>query len=119
MLAGYTVVDPSTVIATHLTEVFRRNLGEFLGRQETQDLLDNLSKRAPKAVEDLVPNILSLGVVQKVLQNLVRENVSIRDLLTIVEALADYGPAIQDPEPAYRICPLPHEQDYYQALPCQ
>lgn len=97
MLAGYTVVDPSTVIATHLTEVFRRNLGEFLGRQETQELLDNLSKRAPKAVEDLVPNILSLGVVQKVLQNLVRENVSIRDLLTIVEALADYGPSIQDP----------------------
>ncbi|WP_319759165.1 flagellar biosynthesis protein FlhA [Maridesulfovibrio sp.] len=97
MLAGYTVVDPSTVIATHLTEVFRRNLGEFLGRQETQDLLDNLSKRAPKAVEDLVPNILSLGVVQKVLQNLVRESVSIRDLLTIVEALADYGPSIQDP----------------------
>ncbi|TIH14110.1 flagellar biosynthesis protein FlhA [Marinifilum sp. JC120] len=97
MLAGYTVVDPSTVIATHLTEVFRRNLGEFLGRQETQDLLDNLSKRAPKAVEDLVPNILSLGAVQKVFQNLVRENVSIRDLLTIVEALADYGPSIQDP----------------------
>ncbi|CCO24955.1 flagellar biosynthesis protein FlhA [Maridesulfovibrio hydrothermalis] len=97
MLAGYTVVDPSTVIATHLTEVFRRNLGEFLGRQETQELLDNLAKRAPKAVEDLVPNILSLGVVQKVLQNLVRENVSIRDLLTIVEALADYGPSIQDP----------------------
>ncbi len=97
MLAGYTVVDPSTVIATHLTEVFRRNLGEFLGRQETQELLDNLSKRAPKAVEDLVPNILSLGTVQKVLQNLVRENVSIRDLLTIVEALADYGPSIQDP----------------------
>ncbi|WP_320008898.1 flagellar biosynthesis protein FlhA [Maridesulfovibrio sp.] len=97
MLAGYTVVDPSTVIATHLTEVFRRNLGEFLGRQETQELLDNLSKRAPKAVEDLVPNILSLGVVQKVLQNLVRENVSIRDLLTIVEAMADYGPSIQDP----------------------
>ncbi|WP_320175006.1 flagellar biosynthesis protein FlhA [Maridesulfovibrio sp.] len=97
MLAGYTVVDPSTVIATHLTEVFRRNLGEFLGRQETQDLLDNLSKRAPKAVEDLVPNILSLGAVQKVLQNLVRENVSIRDLLTIVEAMADYGPSIQDP----------------------
>lgn len=97
MLAGYTVVDPSTVIATHLTEVFRRNLSEFIGRQETQELLDNLSKRAPKAVEDLVPNILSLGSVQKVLQNLVRENVSIRDLLTIVEAMADYGPSVQDP----------------------
>ncbi|SDK75898.1 flagellar biosynthesis protein FlhA [Maridesulfovibrio ferrireducens] len=97
MLAGYTVVDPSTVIATHLTEVFRRNLGEFIGRQETQELLDNLAKRAPKAVEDLVPNILHLGTVQKVLQNLVKENVSIRDMLTVVEALADYGPSIQDP----------------------
>ncbi len=97
MLAGYTVVDPSTVIATHLTEIFRRNLGEFLGRQETQELLDNLSKRAPKAVEDLVPNIMPLGTVQKVLQNLVKENVSVRDMLTVVEALADYGPSIQDP----------------------
>ncbi|WP_018123986.1 flagellar biosynthesis protein FlhA [Desulfovibrio oxyclinae] len=98
MLAGYTVVDPATVIATHLTEVFRRNLGEFLGRQEVQDLLDNLSKRAPKAVETLVPGVLPLGVVQKVLQQLVGENVSIRDLLTIVETLGDYGPATQDPQ---------------------
>ena len=97
MLAGYTVVDPSTVIATHLTEVFRRNLHEFLGRQETQELLDNLSKRAPKAVESLVPAILNIGGVQKVLQALVQENVSIRDLLTIVETLADYGAATQDP----------------------
>jgi len=97
MLAGYTVVDPSTVIATHLTEVFRRNLHEFLGRQETQELLDNLSKRAPKAVESLVPAVLSIGGVQKVLQALVEENVSIRDLLTIVETLADYGSATQDP----------------------
>jgi flagellar biosynthesis protein FlhA len=91
MLAGYTVVDPSTVIATHLTEVFRRHLGDFLGRQEVQALLDNLSKTAPKVVEELVPNTLSLGSVQKVLQNLVRENVSIRDLLSIVESLADNG----------------------------
>ena len=98
MLAGYTVVDPSTVIATHLTEIFKRNLHEFLGRQEVQVLLDNLSKRAPKAVEDLVPNVLSLGVVQKVFQNMVRENVSIRDLLTLVEALADFGPGIKDPD---------------------
>jgi len=97
MLAGYTVVDPSTVIATHLTEVFRRNLHEFLGRQETQELLDNLSKRAPKAVESLVPGMLSLGGVQKVLQSLVQENVSVRDLLTIVESLADYAVATQDP----------------------
>ncbi|EPR42441.1 flagellar biosynthesis protein FlhA [Desulfovibrio sp. X2] len=98
MLAGYTVVDPSTVIATHLTEVFKRNLHEFLGRQEVQALLDNLHKRAPKAVDDLIPNIMHLGTVQKVLQNLVKENISIRDLLTIVEALADYGPGIKDPD---------------------
>ncbi len=98
MLAGYTVVDPSTVIATHLTEVFRRNLADFLGRQEVQGLLDNLAKTAPKAVEELVPGILPLGVVQKVLQNLVRENVSIRDLLTIVETLADHGLLVKNSE---------------------
>jgi len=98
MLAGYTVVDPATVIATHLTEVFRRHLHEFLGRQETQTLLDNLAKRAPKAVEDLVPGVMSLGSVQKVLQNLVKENVSVRDLLTIVETLSDYGHAVKDPD---------------------
>lgn len=91
MVAGYTVVDPSTVIATHITEIFRRSLGEFLGRQEVQALLDTLAKTAPRAVDDLLPSILQLGQVQKVLQNLVRENVSIRDLLTIVETLADVG----------------------------
>jgi flagellar biosynthesis protein FlhA len=98
MLAGYTVVDPSTVIATHLTEVFRRHLSDFLGRQEVQGLLDNLSRHAPKAVEELVPGTLGLGTVQKVLQNLVRENVSIRDLLTIVETLSDYGQGVKNPE---------------------
>ncbi|CAK7064061.1 MAG: Flagellar biosynthesis protein FlhA [Desulfovibrio sp.] len=98
MLAGYTVVDPATVIATHLTEVFRRHLGDFLGRQEVQGLLDNLSKTAPKAVEELVPGILPLGVVQRVLQNLLRENVSIRDLLTIVETLADNGHVVKNAE---------------------
>jgi flagellar biosynthesis protein FlhA len=98
MMAGYTVVDPSTVIATHLTEIFRRNLPEFLGRQEVQALLDNLSKTAPKAVEELVPGCLTLGTVQKVLQNLVRESVSIRDLLSVVEALADFGHSLKDPD---------------------
>lgn len=98
IMAGYTVVDPSTVIATHLTEVFKQNLHEFLGRQEVQSLLDNLAQRAPKAVEELVPAVLPLGSVQKVLQNLVREGVSIRDLLSIVECLADYGPSIKDPD---------------------
>ncbi|MDR2161155.1 MAG: flagellar biosynthesis protein FlhA [Desulfovibrio sp.] len=97
-LAGYAVVDPSTVIATHLTEIFRRYLGEFLGRQEVQSLLDNLAKTAPKAVEELVPGVLPLGVVQKVLQNLLRENVSIRDLLTIVEVLADNGLLVKNAE---------------------
>lgn len=98
MLAGYTVVDPATVIATHLTEIFKRHMADFLGRQEVQALLDNLSKHAPKAVEELVPGILPLGSVQKVLQSLVRENVSIRDLLTVVETLADFGPGIKDPD---------------------
>jgi flagellar biosynthesis protein FlhA len=98
MLQGYTVVDPSTVIATHLTEVFKRNLHEFLGRQETQGLLDNLAKRAPKVVEELVPGILNLGVVQKVLQNMVKEGVGIRDLLTIVETLADFGQNVKEPD---------------------
>ncbi len=97
-VAGYTVVDPSTVIATHLTEVFRRHLADFLGRQEVQALLDTLAKSSPKAVEDLVPNTLPLGTVQKVLQNLVRENVTIRDMLTIVETLDDYGAAIKNPD---------------------
>ncbi|MDR1360194.1 MAG: flagellar biosynthesis protein FlhA [Deltaproteobacteria bacterium] len=98
MLAGYTVVDPATVIATHLTEVFRRHLGNFLGRQEVQGLLDNLGKTAPKAVEELVPGILPLGVVQKVLQNLLRENISIRDLLSIVESLADNAALVKNSE---------------------
>jgi len=98
MLAGYTVVDPSTVIATHLTEVFKRHLYEFLDRQETQNLLDNLAKRAPKAVEELVPGVMPLGGVQKVLQNLVKESVSIRDILTIVETMSDYGRAVSDPD---------------------
>jgi len=98
ILAGYTVVDPATVIATHLSEIFKKHLHEFIGRQETQELLDTVAKRAPKAVEELVPNILPLGTVQKVLQNLVSEGVSIRDMLTIVETLADYGVSIKDPD---------------------
>ncbi|MBQ7456261.1 MAG: flagellar biosynthesis protein FlhA [Desulfovibrio sp.] len=98
MMAGYTVVDPATVIATHLTEVFRRHLADFLDRQAVQGLLDTLSKTSPKAVEDLVPNAISLGGVQKVLQMLVRENVSIRDMLTITETLGDYAQAVKSPE---------------------
>lgn len=98
MMAGYTVVDPATVIATHLTEVFRRHLADFLDRQSVQALLDTLSRTSPKTVEDLVPNTISLGGVQKVLQMLVRENVCIRDMLTIAETMADFAPQVKTPE---------------------
>jgi flagellar biosynthesis protein FlhA len=97
-LAGYTVVDDATIMATHLTELLRKHASELLGRQEVQNLLDNLSRSYPKAVEELVPNLLSLGIVQKVMQNLIRERISIRDLLTIVETLADYAVLTKDPD---------------------
>jgi len=96
--SGYTVVDNSTVVATHLTEVIRENAPDLLGRQETQQLLDNLARTSPKAVEELTPNLMPIGMVQKVLQNLLRERISIRDLLTIVEILADYGTMSKDPD---------------------
>jgi flagellar biosynthesis protein FlhA len=95
-LAGYTVVDLSSVLTTHLSEVIRHAGYEFLGRQEVQRLLDNLAKTHPKAVEELTPGLLSVGAIQKILQNLVRERVSIRDLLTIVETLADYAAMTKD-----------------------
>ncbi|OQY52189.1 MAG: flagellar biosynthesis protein FlhA [Desulfobacteraceae bacterium 4572_89] len=96
--AGYTVVDNSTVIATHLTEIIRSNSYDLLGRQDVQHLLDNLAKSSPKAVEELIPGLLSIGVVQKVLQNLLRERISIRNLLTVVETLADFAPMGKDPD---------------------
>ncbi len=97
-LAGYTVVYPSTGGATHLTEILRNHSDELLGRQDTQKLLDNLAQNHPKVVEELVPGLLPLGSVQKVLQNLLRERVSIRDLLTICETLADFSPMGKDTE---------------------
>jgi len=97
-LSGYTVVDDVTIMATHLTEVLRKYSAELLGKQDVQNLLDNLSRSYPKAVEELVPNLLSLGGVQKVLQNLVQERISIRDLLTIVETLADCATLTKDPD---------------------
>jgi flagellar biosynthesis protein FlhA len=96
--AGYTVVDIPTIMATHLTELTRSYADELLGRQDVQKLLDRLAQSSPKAVEELTPNLLSLGVIQRVLQNLLHERVSIRDLLTIVETLADYAPLSKDPE---------------------
>lgn len=94
--AGYTVVDSTAIVATHLTELIRRHAFELLGRQEVQNLLDNLARTHPKAVEELTPALLSLGLIQKVLQSLLKEGVSIRNLLTIVETLADYAPATKD-----------------------
>ena len=96
--AGYTVVDLSTVITTHISEVFRLFAHELVNRQDMQSLLDNLARRYPKVVAELVPDKLNLGIVLKVVQNLLREEVSVRDLLTIVETLADYATMTQDPD---------------------
>jgi len=93
---GYTVVDLPTVLITHLTDVVRRHAHELIGRQEVQQLLDTLKESHPKVVDELVPNLLSLGGVVKVLQNLLKEQVPIRDLLTICETLADWAPMTKD-----------------------
>jgi len=95
---GYTVVDPGTVVATHLSHILQNNAHELFGYEEAQNIMDNLAKSAPKLVEDLVPKTLALGVIVKVLQNLLRENVSIRDIRTIAETLAEYGAKSQDPD---------------------
>jgi len=92
------VVDNTTVVATHLSELIKTHSHELLGRQETQNLLDNLAQQYPKLVEELVPGLLSLGVIMRVLQNLLREGVSVRDLRTILETLADWAPVVQDPD---------------------
>jgi flagellar biosynthesis protein FlhA len=94
---GYTVVDPGTVIATHLNHLVTQHAAELLGRQETQALLDHLGKSAPKLVEDLVPKMLSLSTVQKVLQNLLIEGVAIRDMRSIIDTLLEEAARVQDP----------------------
>ncbi len=93
---GYTVVDPPSIIATHLTEVIRKHIAELLTRQDVQNLVNNLKETNPSIVEELVPKLLGLGEIQKVLQNLLREEISIRDLLTIFESLADHAAATRD-----------------------
>jgi flagellar biosynthesis protein FlhA len=93
---GYTVVDPPSIIATHLTEIIRQNIDELLTRQDVQNLINNVKENNPNLVDELVPKLLGLGEVQKVLQNLLREGVSIRDLLTILETLADFAPTTRD-----------------------
>ncbi len=97
-ISGYTVVDLPTVMATHLTEVIKNHTHELFGRQEADSLIANFKKQYPKVIEDLIPDTLPLGAVVKVLQNLLKEQVSIRDLLTIFETLADEGVKTKDPE---------------------
>ncbi len=97
-VAGYTVVDLPTVMATHLTEIVRGHMNELVGRQETANLVENLKKTYPKVVEELIPDRLPLGSVVKVLQNLLKEHISIRDLLTIFETLADEAMKSKDVE---------------------
>ena len=95
---GYTVVDPGTVVATHLSHLLQSHAHELFGYDEAQKILENLAKSAPKLVEDLVPKTLPLGVVVKVLQNLLQEHVPIRDMRSIAETLAEYGAKSQDPD---------------------
>ena len=93
---GYTVVDPPSIIATHLTEVIKGHIHELLTRQDVQNLIDNIKDANETLISELVPKILSVGEIQKVLQNLLREGISIRDLVTIFETLADYGSSTRD-----------------------
>lgn len=93
---GYTVVDPPSIIATHLTEVIRTHLDELLTRQDVQNLINNVQEANPTLVSELVPKLLSVGEIQKVLQNLLAEGISIRDLITIFETLADYAATTRD-----------------------
>ena len=93
---GYTVVDPPSIIATHLTEVIRQYIAELLTRQDVQNLVNNIKESNPSLVEELVPKLLGIGEIQKVLQNLLREGISIRDLLSVFETLADYAVTTRD-----------------------
>jgi flagellar biosynthesis protein FlhA len=93
---GYTVVDLATVMTTHLSDIIRRHACELIGRQEVQSLLDTLKETHPKVIEELVPNQMSLGGVVKVIQNLLAEQVPVRDFLTVVEAIADWAPTIKN-----------------------
>jgi len=95
-IAGYTVVDCTTVMATHISEIIKQHSHELIGRQEVQNLLDNLQKTYPKLVEELVPDIVSLGTIMRVLQNLLSEGVSVRDLRSILESMADWAPVTKD-----------------------
>jgi len=96
--AGYTVVDPTTALSTHLSETIRTFLPDLLSRQQVKEMLDHVAQSAPKLVEELVPKLVSVGEVQRVLRQLLRERVPIRDLVTILEALADAAAVTKDPD---------------------
>ncbi|MEG0963031.1 MAG: flagellar biosynthesis protein FlhA, partial [Lachnospiraceae bacterium] len=93
---GYTVVDPPSIIATHLTEIIRAHIDELLTRQDVQNLINNMKEGNPTLIEELIPKLLGVGEIQKVLQNLLKEGISIRDLLTIFETLADHAATTRD-----------------------
>jgi len=97
-MKGFTVVEPAAVIATHLTEVVKEHAAEVLTRQDVQNLIDGVKKDAPAAVDGVIPEIVSLGVLHKVMQNLLEELVPIRDMQSILEVIADYGEATKDPD---------------------
>ncbi len=95
-MLGYTVVDPPSIIATHLTEVIKRHAHELTGRQEVQTIIEKVKENYPAIVDELVPKIMTIGEIQKVIANLLKEDVSIRDIVTILETLADYAPVTHD-----------------------
>ena len=95
-MAGYAIVDPPSVVSTHLTEVIKRHAHELIGRQEVKSLIENMREASPAVVEELIPNLMTIGEVQKVLMKLLKEKVSIRNLLIILETLADYSSQTKD-----------------------
>ena len=96
LAAGYTVVDAGTVVATHLNHLMQNHAAQLLGRGEVQALIEHFGRAAPKLIDDLVPKLISLAVLQRVLQNLLDEGVHIRDLRTVIETLTEHAPAVQD-----------------------
>ena len=101
---GYTVVDCSTVIATHLSQILVNNCASLLGQEEVQNILDIVAKSQPKLVNGLVPSVVNLGLLTHILQNLLNEGVPIRDMRTVLETLVEYGPKSQDPEVLTAAC---------------
>ena len=95
-MLGYTVVDSPSIIATHLTEVIKSHAHELTGRQEVQTIIDKVKENYPAIVEELVPKMMTIGEIQKVIANLLKEGVSVRDMVTILETLADYAPSTHD-----------------------